>query len=181
MIQKIIDQSDLILFVVDDTAGITAKEQQISEYITKQQKKSQTILIINKLDKKRKESQTDLALSDYYHMGFDDMVGISAKTKRNVADLKDLIIKKNYFLTQKQEEESDSPVFQNMTGENKGIPIAILGKPNAGKSTLLNKLVGQNLSKVENVAGTTRDYVVGSFTIAKKLYTIYDTAGIRKK
>ena len=181
LIQKIIDQSDLLLFMIDDTVGITAKEQQIAEYITQKNKKNNTIVLINKIDKKRKESQTDLAVSDYYHMGFGDMLGISAKTKRNLPELQDLIIKKSYFLSEEKKAASAAQQFQNMTGENKGIPIAILGKPNAGKSTLLNKLVGQNLSKVENVAGTTRDYVVGSFSLAKKLYTIYDTAGIKKK
>jgi len=67
-IQKIIDESDIVLFVVDDTVGITAKEQHIFEYIQKQHKKNQTILIVNKLDKKRKESETEVALSDYYSL-----------------------------------------------------------------------------------------------------------------
>lgn len=96
-IQKIIDESDLVLFIVDDVVGITAKEQHILEYIQKKQKKSQTILIVNKLDKKRKESETELALSDYYSLWFNEVIGVSAKTKRNLAQLKDLLIKKNIF------------------------------------------------------------------------------------
>ncbi len=63
----------------------------------------------------------------------------------------------------------------------KSTHLAILGKPNAGKSTLLNTLVGKPLAKVENIPGTTRDYITGEFTLGKKKYTIYDTAGIRKK
>jgi len=83
-IQKIIDESHVILFVIDDVVGITAKEQHIFEYIQNSNKKNQTILVINKLDKKRKESETELALSEYYSLGFQDIVGISAKTKRNL-------------------------------------------------------------------------------------------------
>ncbi|HCY21547.1 TPA: hypothetical protein DIC40_07025 [Patescibacteria group bacterium] len=86
-IKKIIDESHVILFVIDDTVGITAKEQHIFEYIQQANKKSQTILVINKLDKKRKEAETELALSEYYSLGFQDVVGISAKTKRNLSEL----------------------------------------------------------------------------------------------
>jgi GTP-binding protein len=68
LITKIIDAADILLFMIDDTAGVTAKEQQIIEYITKKHKKNQTICLINKIDKKRKESQTDLAVSDYYSL-----------------------------------------------------------------------------------------------------------------
>lgn len=181
-IQKIIDESDLVLFIVDDVVGITAKEQHILEYIQKKQKKSQTILIVNKLDKKRKESETELALSDYYSLWFNEVIGVSAKTKRNLAQLKDLLIKKKYLLEKKLSESTiDSEPQKSINTVDKWIPIAILGKPNAGKSTLLNTLVGKQLSKVENIPGTTRDYVMGSFTLNKKTYTIYDTAGIKKQ
>jgi predicted GTPase len=73
-IQKIIDESHIILFMIDDVVGITAKEQHIFEYIQNKQKKNQTILIVNKLDKKRKESETDIALSEYYYLGFGDII-----------------------------------------------------------------------------------------------------------
>lgn len=181
-IQKIIDESDLVLFVIDDSVGITAKEQHIFEYIQQSNKKNQTILIINKLDKKRKEAETALALSDYYALGFEDVVWISAKTKRNIPELQDLLIKRKYFLEQtKPEIFADNKLEEDPKLVIKWIPIAILGKPNAGKSTLLNTLVGKPLAKVENIPWTTRDYVMGSFSINKKTYTVYDTAGIRKQ
>ncbi|MDD3262295.1 MAG: ribosome biogenesis GTPase Der [Candidatus Absconditabacteria bacterium] len=180
-IQKIIDESHVILFVIDDVVGITAKEQHIFEYIQNSNKKNQTILVINKLDKKRKEAETELALSEYYSLGFQDVVGISAKTKRNLGELQDILIKKKYLLesTKKKSREDEFTDKQRVSRDN-GIPIAILGKPNAGKSTLLNTLVGKQLSKVENIPGTTRDYVIGSFNIGNIPYTIYDTAGIKK-
>jgi tRNA modification GTPase len=59
--------------------------------------------------------------------------------------------------------------------------MAIIGKPNAGKSTLLNALMKKTVSKVESIPGTTRDYIIGEFTMEKKKYVVYDTAGIRKK
>lgn len=62
-----------------------------------------------------------------------------------------------------------------------GIHLAIIGKPNAGKSTLLNTLMKKTLAKVENKPGTTRDYIAGRFILQKKKYIVYDTAGIRKK
>jgi GTPase len=178
-IQKIISESDILLFMIDDTVGITAKEQHIVEYIQQSNKKDQTLLIVNKLDKKRKEAETELALADYYTLGFTEVVGISAKTKRNISELQDLLIKKVYELQTKHEVEPQKKPVDNSTSQ--GIPIAILWKPNAGKSTLLNTLVGKQLAKVENIPGTTRDYVVGSFVMNKKTYTIYDTAGIRKQ
>lgn len=181
-IQKIIDESDIILFVIDDVVGITAKEQHIFEYIQKQHKKNQTILIVNKLDKKRKEAETTLALSEYYWLWFQDVVGISAKTKRNLWELQDLLIKKKYFLEEQHKtKHPDEQPQKSINTVDKWIPIAILGKPNAGKSTLLNTLVGKQLSKVENIPGTTRDYVMWSFTLNKKNYIIYDTAGIKKQ
>lgn len=181
-IKKIIDESHVILFVIDDTVGITAKEQHIFEYIQQANKKSQTILVINKLDKKRKEAETELALSEYYSLGFQDVVGISAKTKRNLSELQWILIKKKYFLeSSKKIAREDAFTDKQRVSRDNGIPIAILGKPNAGKSTLLNTLVGKQLSKVENVPGTTRDYVVWSFNVGNVPYTIYDTAGIKKQ
>ncbi len=186
LITKIIDAADILLFMIDDTAGVTAKEQQIIEYITKKHKKNQTICLINKIDKKRKEHQTDLAISDYYSLGFEHMLGISAKTKRNIPELNDLLMKLVYKFKDAQthnDSKASAQVLKDsgIQTDKSGIPIAILGKPNAGKSTLLNKLVGQEMSKVEAVAGTTRDYVVGSFVMNKQKYTVYDTAGIRKQ
>ena len=92
-ITKIIDESNMILFMVDDKFGITAKEQHIAEYIREKNKQDKTILIINKLDLKRKESQTSLALADYHSLGFENIIGISAKNSRNIEGLQEMILK----------------------------------------------------------------------------------------
>lgn len=180
LIQQIIDESDLILFLIDDSVGITAKEQQIFWYITKKNKKDTTLLVINKIDIKHKEREYDIAINDYYHLWFDNIVGISAKKGKNIEGIKDMMIKKiNTENLVKEGEMLKGDGFD--IKKEAGIHIAIIGKPNAGKSTLLNTLMKKTISKVENKPGTTRDYVAGRFTLNKKKYVVYDTAGIRKK
>lgn len=176
-IKKIIDESDLLLFMLDDKVWITAKEQHIAQHIREKHKQTQTILIINKLDLKRKESQTSLALADYYSLGFENIIGISAKNARNLEELQNLIHKITLKISRKKRTDWIKEIKQSVTWT----PLAILGRPNVGKSTLLNTFVGKELSKVENVSGTTRDYVIGSFIYEKHQYSIYDTAGIKKK
>ena len=173
-IEQIIKESDLLLFLIDDSVWITAKEHHILELIRKEKKQDTTILIINKLDIKRKESETEMAISDYYTLGLSSVIGVSAKKERNLSTIESQI---NSFYnkrkkTHKDEEESVEP-FR--------IWLAILWKPNAGKSTLLNTLVWKPLAKVADVAWTTRDYVAGNFSRKGRDYVAYDTAGIKKR
>ena len=173
-IEQIIKESDLLLFLIDDSVWITAKEHHILELIRKEKKQDTTILIINKLDIKRKESETEIAISDYYTLWLSSVIGVSAKKERNLSTIENQI---NSFYnkrkkTHKDEEESVEP-FR--------IWLAILWKPNAGKSTLLNTLVGKPLAKVADIAWTTRDYVAGNFSRKGRDYIAYDTAGIKKR
>lgn len=173
-IEQIIKESDLLLFLIDDSVWITAKEHHILELIRKEKKQDSTILIINKLDIKRKESETEMAISDYYSLGLVSVIGVSAKKERNLSTIENQI---NSFYnkrkkTHKDEEEAVEP-FR--------IWLAILWKPNAWKSTLLNTLVWKPLAKVADVAWTTRDYVAGNFSRKGRDYVAYDTAGIKKR
>ena len=173
-IEQIIKESDLLLFLIDDSVWITAKEHHILELIRKEKKQDTTILIINKLDLKRKESETEMAISDYYTLWLSSVIGVSAKKERNLSTIESQI---NSFYnkrkkTHKDEEESVEPYR---------IWLAILWKPNAGKSTLLNTLVGKPLAKVADVAWTTRDYVAGNFSWKGRDYVAYDTAWIKKR
>ena len=173
-IEQIIKESDLILFLIDDSVWITAKEHHILELIRKEKKQDSTILIINKLDIKRKESETEMAISDYFTLWLSSVIGVSAKKERNLSTIESQI---NSFYnkrkkTHKDEEESVEP-FR--------IWLAILWKPNAGKSTLLNTLVWKPLAKVADVAWTTRDYVAGNFSRKGRDYVAYDTAWIKKR
>lgn len=180
LIKQIIDYSDLILFMIDDSVGITAKEQHIFSYIIEKNKKKNTIFIVNKIDIKHKEKEYDLAVNDYYNLGFDNVIGISAKKQKNLVELKDLLVK-TINVSLAKEAESEVLMTEDKTIQDNRIHMAIIGKPNAGKSTLLNKFMKKTVSKVENIPGTTRDYIIGEFKVEKKKYVVYDTAGIRKK
>lgn len=173
-IEQIVKGSDLLLFLVDDSVWLTAKEEHILELIRKEEKQSQTILIINKLDIKRKESETQLAISDYYTLWLWTVIWISAKHERNLNEIEDEIRK--YYNNRKkshQDEEIEAEPFR--------VWLAILWKPNAGKSTLLNTLVWKPLAKVADESGTTRDYVAGTFSWKWKDFIAYDTAWIKRR
>ncbi|HKL43758.1 MAG TPA: ribosome biogenesis GTPase Der [Candidatus Absconditabacterales bacterium] len=172
-IKKIIDESDLILFVIDDTIGITAKEQRIYSYIMESNKRKDVVLVVNKLDVNYNTGELDLAISDYYDFGIENIIGISAKKEFNISQLSDFI--EDYFDGKESIQDFDKGKEETPIG------IAIIGKPNVGKSTLLNLLVGEELSKVEDYLGTTRDYITGEFTFQNKRYKVYDTVGLRKK
>ncbi|MCX6824602.1 MAG: ribosome biogenesis GTPase Der [candidate division SR1 bacterium] len=182
LIKQIINYSDLILFVIDDSVGITAKEQHIYSYIIEKNKKKNTILIVNKIDIKHKEKEYDLAVNEYYKLGFENVIGISAKKQKNVSEVKDIITKTiNSKKLKENVAETEALTTSETNIQDNRIHMAIIGKPNAGKSTLTNAFMKKVISKVENIPGTTRDYVVGEFKVEKKKYVVYDTAGIRKK
>lgn len=170
-IKKIIDESDLIFFVIDDSVGITAKEQNIYSYIMETNKSSNTVLIINKLDINYSPNETDIAIADYYDLGIPNIIWISAKKEFNLEEVKEYIL--DYF--------KDKENTNQKTQDQNQIWIAIIGKPNVWKSTLLNHLVGEELSKVEDYLWTTRDYITWEFTYKNQNYKIYDTAWLRKK
>lgn len=179
-IKDIVDRSDVLLFVIDDSIWVTAKEQHILEYIRKQNKTKQTLLIINKLDIKRREVETDMALSEYHQLWFNKIIWVSAKKKRNLIELQDelLQISRKYVRDIDPENEEAKRVAAH---KKSWISLAIMWKPNVWKSTLLNTLAKKKLAKVENVSWTTRDYLIWDFFYEEKQYTVYDTAGLRKK
>lgn len=172
-IKKIIDESDLILFVIDDTIWITAKEQRIYSYIMESNKRKDVALVVNKLDVNYNTGELDLAISDYYDFWIENVIWISAKKEFNISQLSDFI--EDYFDWKESIHSFDE------WKEEIPIWIAIIWKPNVGKSTLLNILVWEELSKVEDYLWTTRDYITWEFTFQNKRYKVYDTVWLRKK
>ena len=172
-IKKIIDESDLILFVIDDTVWITAKEHSIYSYIMEKNKWKQTLLVVNKLDVNYKSHEIDLAIADYYELWIENIIWISAKNELNITEIEDFIV--NYF------KDKENIVNEDEEEEEKPIPIAIIWKPNVWKSTLLNFLVWKELAKVEDYLWTTRDYITWDFEYNWQKYRVYDTAWLRKK
>lgn len=169
MLQKIkeqayvaIDEADVVIFVVDGKAGITGLDEEIANILRKQDKK--VIVAVNKIDNYMRDQNNIL---EFYGLGFETIIGISAEHKTNFGDMLDLVSSK----------------FTDNTNEviEEGLKIAVLGRPNAGKSSFVNKILNKDRSIVSDIAGTTRDSIDSQFRYNSKPYTIIDTAGIRKK
>ncbi len=156
-----VTMSDIILYVVDTKAGILPSDIEVAEKLRKANKK--VILVCNKMDNYKEEE-----LYEYYSLGLGQPFGVSSVQGKGVGDVLDEVVKSFKNLSQK---ENDDGV----------IKIAILGKPNAGKSSIINRLVGENRVIVSSVAGTTRDAIDVPFNYNKKKYLLIDTAGMRKK
>lgn len=156
-----IEMSDVIVFMVDGRDGINPGDLDIAEYIRKTNKP--IVLLVNKID------DVDIEKTyDFYKLNIGEPHMISAEHGLGFGDALDLIVSSfndNYL----SEEDSES------------IKIAIVGKPNAGKSSLLNKIIGYERTIVTNIAGTTRDNIDTPFEREGQKYTLIDTAGIRKK
>ena len=157
-----IDEADSIIFLVDGKAGITAVDEDIASILRKQNKK--VVVAVNKIDNYMKEKDN---MFEFYSLGFEDVIAISAEHKVNLGDLLDAAVDKFPVNYEKQEEE--------------GLAIAVLGRPNAGKSSFVNKILNRERNIVSDIAGTTRDSIDSSFRYNGDVYTIIDTAGIRKK
>lgn len=156
-----IEMADVILFVVDGKAGITAEDRNVVSILRKSKK--QIILVVNKID------NYDENLSyEYYELGLGEPYLISSIHGSGVGDLLDKVV-------------SCFPKEMLMVKKDDAIKIAIVGKPNAGKSSLINRLVGENRVIVSNIAGTTRDAIDIPFKYNGKKYMLIDTAGMRRK
>lgn len=160
-----IDRSSLILLVLE-AGQLTAEDQAMVEMVRPYS--DRVVLVVNKVDTIEKEP----LLWDFYSLGFEHNVGVSAAHNRNVSELKVLIVKRLNQLA--KEGKGKLEIVPDMT-------IAILGKPNAGKSTLLNRLLKDERALVSPIAGTTRDIIEGYFHYKGKNIRLIDTAGIRKK
>ena len=155
-----IDESDVIVFVIDGREDLTSDDFLIKDMLLKSGKK--IILAINKLDNKKFLEN----VYNYYELGFENIVGISAAHNIGIGDLLDNITED----FNKNEEVIDNKV-----------KFCIIGRPNVGKSSLINALLNEDRAIVSNVPGTTRDAVDTTFSYDKKEYVVIDTAGIRKK
>ena len=156
-----IETSHVIVFVVDGREGLTAADMEVSEMLRRCKKP--IVLCVNKVDHVKYE---DTAY-DFYSLGIGEPVTISAEQGLGIGDLLDEVCK--YFPAIEADEESES------------ISIAVVGKPNVGKSSLVNALLGQERTIVSNIPGTTRDAIDTPFKYNGKDYVLIDTAGIRRK
>ncbi len=155
-----IDTADVIIFFTDAKAGLNASDTDVAFKLRKSGKP--VVLAVNKLD-----NYDPMKLYEFYNLGIGEPFGISAEHGTGIGDLLDEVVSKLDGLGDKEEDDS--------------VKIAIVGKPNAGKSSLCNKLLGFDRTIVSDIAGTTRDAIDTLFEYNGKKYTLIDTAGIRKK
>ena len=165
-IKLAIDESDVILFVVDAKDGLLDSDKEFAKIIRKYKGDKHVILIVNKADNEK----LDFAGYEFLQLGFDNIFKISAANGIGTGDLLDDIV------NNLKEEDI------NNNEDNTNLPrFAIIGQPNVGKSSLLNVLLGNERSIVNNESGTTRDSINSLYNLYNKKFILVDTAGIRKK
>ena len=160
--QIAVENADIILFVVDGRMGITPEDREIANNLRKFKK--EIILVVNKIDTINLES----SIYEFYELGIGNIRGISAENSLGLGDLLDDIIIK-------------IPIDLDANMDNDITKVAIIGKPNVGKSSLINRLLGEERMIVTDIAGTTRDSIDSKFMYYGQEYTLIDTAGLRRK
>lgn len=160
--QIAMDMADVILFIVDGKEGMTAADEEVGAMLQRTGKK--VILLVNKVDNPGKPPEN---IYDFYLLGLGEPIPISAANKLNFGDVLDEVCKS--FPQGAAEDDSDK------------IHLAIIGKPNVGKSSLVNSLINEERVIVSDIAGTTRDSIDTPITWNGNEYVLIDTAGIRKR
>lgn len=160
------EEAAVILFVVDGSVGVTEEDESVARMLKRV--KTPIFLLVNKLDNPARE---DEATWPFYSLGIGEPRPLSALHGHGTGDLLDEVV----ALLPPEEEEAEAPVDDGI------LSVAIIGRPNAGKSSLFNKIIGSDRSIVSNVAGTTRDAIDTVIERGERSYRLVDTAGIRKK
>lgn len=158
-----IDTADCIIFLTDIQTGLTADDQEIANMLYRSGKP--IVLCVNKVDQL---GAPPMEFYEFYNLGLGDPIAVSSVHGSGTGDLLDAVYEHLTF--EEQENEEDAP-----------IKVALLGKPNVGKSSLINRLLGEERCIVSNIPGTTRDAVDALYTSEIGNFSLIDTAGIRKK
>lgn len=161
--QIAIDTAEVIIFVVDSRTGVTAADMDTAAMLQKSNKP--VVIACNKIDA---PGEPPLSFYEFYNLGLGEPVAVSSIHGMGIGDLLDKVLE--YLPDDENEEIDDSD-----------IKVAIIGKPNVGKSSLINKILGENRVIVSGVAGTTRDAIDSFYQKDGTNYTLIDTAGIRRK
>lgn len=161
--QIAIDTADVILFMTDVKQGLVDADAKVADMLRRSQKP--VILVVNKVDNYDKYIAD---VYEFYNLGIGDPHPVSSINKLGMGDMLDEVV--SYFDKSGEEEEEDDR-----------IRVAIIGKPNVGKSSIINRLIGENRLIVSNIAGTTRDAVDTEVKYNGKEYVFIDTAGLRRK
>ena len=155
-----LENATVIIFIVDGKTGVTLQDMQVAKMLRK--KNLPIVLVVNKLD------NFDLTnLYDFYSLGIGEPMPVSCTQSRGIGDVLDKVV--SYFPDESLDEEIN------------GIKITLIGRPNVGKSSLINRLLGKKRVVVSDVEGTTRDSIIVPFRCNKKDYYLVDTAGLRRQ
>ncbi|KJS02971.1 MAG: GTP-binding protein Der [Peptococcaceae bacterium BRH_c4a] len=160
--QLAIDEADVIIFVVDARAGITSNDEEVAGILRKAEKP--LVLVANKVE--QYDGRQDFL--EFYSLGLGEPIPVSAAEGLNTGDMMDAVVN-NFPVSEEIEEDRDS------------IRIAVIGRPNVGKSSLVNKILGQERVIVSDIPGTTRDAIDTLFVHGDRRYILVDTAGMRRK
>lgn len=160
--QLAVETSDVILFVVDGITGLTDADKEIANYLRKSNKK--VLLTVNKIDKIADVPN----IYEFYELGLGEPYAVSSEHSLGLGDLLDEVI-------------ANFPEGLETTNNDDVIKIAFIGKPNAGKSSLVNRILGEERVIVSDIPGTTRDAIDTYFSVENKQYMFIDTAGLRRK
>ena len=160
--QIAIEIADVIVFLTDIKQGVTATDEEIAVMLRKSKKP--VILVCNKADNMSRDKND---IYEFYNLGMGDVYPVSAANALGIGDVLDAIYEK---LPEKSDDEDDER-----------IKVAVIGKPNVGKSSLINKILGENRTIVSSIAGTTRDAIDTEYENNHGKYVLIDTAGIRRK
>ena len=174
-VHQAVAEADVLLFVVDGRDGLTAVDEKIAAKLRKTRKP--VVLVVNKTDFR----DPDIVCADFHQLGMAPVLAIAAEHRRGIDKLTETVaelLPDEASVTAYGNETADAPTFS--AGER--IRLAVLGRPNAGKSTLLNRLIGSERLVVSPIAGTTRDAISIPYLDGKgNRFTLIDTAGIRRK
>ncbi|WP_415904320.1 ribosome biogenesis GTPase Der [Neptuniibacter sp. QD48_55] len=162
-----VEEADVVLFIVDGRAGINPADEMIANYLRRSNKPF--YLVVNKTD----GLNPDVVVADFYELGFGQPFPIAASHGRGVTQLIEMVLEE---LPEVEEETQET-----MDEVDKSIKIAVVGRPNVGKSTLVNRMLGEDRVVVFDKAGTTRDSVYIPYIRDEKNYTLIDTAGVRRR
>lgn len=160
--QIAIETADVIVFIVDGKEGLTAADYEVAHMLRKSKKP--IVLVVNKIDSLKEEDNA----YEFYNLGIGDPVTISASQALGLGDMLEIVVGEFKNIPEEDEEEEN-------------IKIALVGKPNVGKSSLINKLAGEERAIVSNIPGTTRDAIDSTIETEFGKFTLIDTAGLRRK